>query len=293
MPSKSAWITGGDSFTGRYLVPKLESKGYQVTSLTRTVGDPSRERALELSDPASIQTCFDGAEIDLFVHLAAISFVGHSDQSEIYRVNTVGTELLLKALSKLDNPPKSIIASSANVYGNPLRLPCAESDAPRPENHYAVSKYGLEQVCRWYQPHLDIVVARPFNYTGVGQRREFLIPKLVAAFSEAEPRVELGNLDVARDFLDVRDVADAYISLAERGVPGEIYNIASGAAVEIGEVIAMLEEISGKSLAIHQNPDFMRANELKVLLGDNTKLCQLGWSHNHILGDTLAWMLAG
>ena len=163
------------------------------------------------------------------VHLAAISFVGHGNADDFYRVNVVGTVNLLEALLKLEKKPtKVLIASSANVYGNCEISPISESQQPLPVNHYAMSKLAMELMARTYLSRLPIFFTRPFNYIGLGQAESFVIPKLISHFTKKAEVIELGNLNVEREFNDVRFVCDAYLRLLDVAKPGESYNICSG-----------------------------------------------------------------
>ena len=160
------------------------------------------------------------------VHLAAISFVGHADTGAFYDVNVLGTLSLLESLVALPKAPRHILlASSANVYGNCDVSPISEERQPVPVNHYAMSKLAMEYMARNYLDRLPLFFVRPFNYTGLGQTGSFLIPKLVQHFAVNATCIELGNLDVEREFNDVRFVCDAYLKLLVNAVPGEVYNV--------------------------------------------------------------------
>jgi len=184
-----------------------------------------------------------------------------------------------------------LLASSANVYGNSEITPLDEHSPPRPENDYAVSKLAMEMMAQQWRQRLPIVVARPFNYTGVGQSKSFLLPKIVDHFARGEKRIELGNIDVYRDFSDVRMVANAYGRLLELGQPGEVYNVCSGTAHSISDVLGMLAGIAGYDIEAVVNPDFVRANEVKRLQGDNSRLVGcIGDLRRVPLVETLEWM---
>jgi len=145
------------------------------------------------------------------VHLAAVSFVAHTDPDAIYNANLLGTRHLLEALCTVAPGLEAVLlASSANVYGNATEGVLDESAPIAPANDYAVSKAAMEYLARLYNRRLPLVITRPFNYTGVGQAEQFLIPKIVAHTRRRAEIIELGNLDIARDFCDVRQVAYAY-----------------------------------------------------------------------------------
>jgi len=293
-----ALITGADGFTGRYLGPVLQAAGYEVHGLVREAIDvaiPGIDvfHVADLGDAAALEGVVAAVQPRKVAHLAAIAFVGHGDVDAIYRVNVVGTRHLLEALARAQTPADGILlASSANIYGNAVSGVIDEQVPPAPANDYGVSKLAMEYVAKLYADRLPIVLARPFNYTGVGQAANFLIPKIVDHIRRREPLIELGNLDVARDFSDVRFVAHAYRALLEAPVAGETFNICSGEEYTLGAILDMAREISGHDFEIRVNPDFVRANEVKSLRGDRRKLdAAIGACPRPALRETVRWML--
>src|SRR5271166_3798160 len=207
---RTVLLTGAGGFTGRYLQKALEGRGYRVVPLQHEGPNPC-----DLTDPATTECAVRDARPDAVLHLAALSFVGHGNPEEFYRVNVLGTLNLLQALAGLKSPPQRVlIASSGNVYGTPDIELLDESVCPAPVNHYANSKLAMEHMVRsnWFN-RLPIVITRPFNYTGPGQAKHFLIPKIVWHFRDRAAFNELGNLEISRDFSDVDDVVAAYIAL--------------------------------------------------------------------------------
>jgi nucleoside-diphosphate-sugar epimerase len=285
-----ALVTGLSGFTGQYVARELEARGYEVVGLGR--GDGSGHHGLDLRDGDRLTEVVTAIQPSVVVHLAAIAFVAHGDVSDIYTSNIVGTRNLLAALAACKKPAeKVLLASSANVYGNATVSTLDEGCPVQPENDYAVSKYAMELMSRHWQHALPIVVVRPFNYTGVGQSTSFLLPKLVDHFVRRARRVELGNIDVYRDFSDVRTVANAYARLIEHGIPGEVYNVCSGDAYSIEQILAMLAELAGYRIEVDVNPAFVRANEVRHLVGCNRKLATaIGELGLIPLADTLEWM---
>lgn len=288
-----ALVTGCHGFTGHYVARELEAAGYQVIGLAHD-GDPPREGVLRanLLDRDAMRRAVADARADVVVHLAAISFVAHGDVDEIYRVNVVGTRNLLAALADANHKPRSVVlASSANIYGNAAVEPITEDIPPAPANDYAVSKLAMETMTRLWRDQLPITLVRPFNYTGVGQSENFLIPKIVTHFQRGEEVIELGNTDVARDFSDVRDVARAYAAIVEKAPAGQTVNICSGTAHSLGQVLTLMAGIAGYKIGVHVNPDFVRANEVKRLVGSNARLRGLtGHAATIPLEETLRWM---
>src|SRR6185437_13525963 len=150
-----------------------------------------------------------------------------------------------------------------------------EDTAPAPANDYAVSKLAMEHVARLWMDRLPIVITRPFNYTGVGQSENFLVPKIVAHFRRGAQEIELGNIDVARDFSDVRDVARAYAALVAASPAGQVINICSGVAHSLDDVLELMADIAGYRIRIKVNPAFVRSSEVARQVGSNARLQKL------------------
>lgn len=234
-----------------------------------------------------------GRSFEHVVHLAAISAVTHADELALYGVNLFGTLNLMQVLaSRTSVSGRVLVASSANIYGNAASSPIGEDARPAPVNHYAMSKLAMEHMLARYKEQLPLLIVRPFNYTGPGQDNRFVIPKLVEHFISRKTRIELGNVDVEREFNDVRTVCDAYLGLLEHGSPGEVYNVCSGKAHSLAQVIRLLSELTGHDLDIEVNPDFVRPDEVHRLCGDPSRLeACLGGIEHRPLEDTLQWML--
>ena len=279
-------LTGATGFTGRYFLTLAPVRGHTVCPLHAN-----------LCDKNALAREIEASNFDALIHFAAISFVGHMDPSEFYSVNVIGATNLLDALVRCSIPIKRVVlASSANVYGNCSISPIGESQAPAPVNHYAMSKLAMEYMARTYCDRLPIIIARPFNYTGPGQSPQFIIPKLVQHFAQRSLSVELGNVDVEREFNDVRMICDAYLALLEAGMPGTIYNLCSGHPYTLKKVIDILGDLSGYHIEIRTNNLFIRPNEVYSLYGDPTELKAV-CARAHIvlqepsLRETLCWML--
>ena len=274
-------LTGADGFTGRHLTKAAEAAGFVVCPL----------RA-DLTDAAAVAAEVAAAEPTHVVHLAGISAVTHADELAFYQVNLFGTLNLLQALAALPSPPqKVLLASSANVYGNQEGEAISETLCPKPVNHYAMSKLAMEHMAATFADRLPIVIARPFNYTGVGHDLRFVIPKIVDHFVRQAPVIELGNLDVYREYNDVRQVCDVYLKLLALGAPGEIYNVCSGSAVSLRDVLTLVAQISGWQPEVQVNPAFVRQHEVHTLCGSAQKLSRcIGINIENDLHGLLAWM---
>jgi nucleoside-diphosphate-sugar epimerase len=291
-------ITGIGGFAGGFLAAHLAGAGYEVTGLLNKggVSVPGMTKAFftDLRDLNQVRETIALANPTHVVHLAAISFVGHGDAREIYETNVVGTRNLLVALAELKYKPEAVLlTSSANVYGNSDKGELTEADEIHPTNDYAVSKIAMEYMARQFFSRLNIIIARPFNYTGRGQSVNFLVPKIVNHFREGADVIELGNIDVARDFSDVRTVTQIFHALLETPVAiGEVYNICSGKPYSLSYIIETCARLTGHNLNIRVNPDFVRANEIKTLIGRPDKLNRdVGEFEACPFEETLKWML--
>lgn len=291
--AKQVLITGAQGFTGRYMATELRNHGYRVSGIGSQPGNSPGYYQADLADAEALKACLAEVQPDIIIHLAAVAFVGHGDANAFYQVNLIGTRNLLEAISAMGKTPDCVLlASSANVYGNASAGVLGESSPLAPANDYAVSKMAMEAAARLWTERLPILVTRPFNYTGVGQADNFLLPKIVSHFRRKAAHIELGNLDVYRDFTDVRALTEAYRRLVEHKPAGEVVNVCSGVTHSLRDVIAMSEAITGHHMEIRVNPAFVRANEVKSLCGDASTLRRLiGAWETPPLEETLRWML--
>lgn len=290
---KRALITGLAGFTGRYMEQELRIAGYEVHGMASGEAGLPGNHEVDLCDADSLVKLVAAIRPNVVVHLAGVAFVGHGRAEDFYRVNLIGTRNLLEALAGVANGLDCVLlASSANVYGNRTEGVLDEETLPDPANDYAVSKLSMEYMARLWQDKLPIVMTRPFNYTGVGQSESFLLPKIISHFRRKADVIELGNLDVWRDFSDVRAVVAAYRRLLEVRPVGETVNVCSGKVHSLRDVLGMVETITGHRVEIRVNPAFVRPNEVRTLCGDPTKLISLiGEWQVPPLEETLRWML--
>ncbi len=291
--SKRALVTGMSGFTGRYVARELAAAGYRVFGTTHSAPADENMFTVDLCDRTAVAELVEKVRPDAVVHLAAIAYVPHSDPDAIYRVNLLGTRNLLAALAGLRNTPSAVLlASSANIYGN-VAAPglIDEHVSPAPVNDYAVSKFAMEAMARLWSDRLPIVIARPFNYTGVGQAEHFLIPKIVSPFRRGQRVIELGNTDIARDFSDVRVVASCYRRLLAAAPAGACFNVCSGRAHSLADILGIMAEIAGYDIDVRTNPAFVRASDVRELAGSNARLQGAIGSISQVpLAETLCWM---
>ena len=272
---KKVLITGIDSITGSYLSEYLRFNGYDVygTSLFNTADKKYR---CDITRKNDIFSVLQEIEPEYIIHLSGISFAAHGNNEDFYKVNTIGSIHILDALVELKQSPlKVILASSATVYGNQGKEVLDESLCPMPANHYGASKYAMESLARNYFGKLNIIIARPFNYTGAGQAEHFLIPKIIKHFKENKKTIELGNLDVIREFNDVHFVCEVYKQLLECDLHSEVVNIATNRGIKLLDIIEMMNEIAEYSINVKVNPAFVRKDEIKSLTGSSELLVKM------------------
>jgi len=296
-------VTGADGFVGRWLVRALVAAGHTVVAAAGTAvpSTPAvaavRWTTLDLRDHASVER-LAAEPADAVVHLAGLASGAQSlaDPALAWEVNAVGTARLVGAFgarrSRGEADPLVVVVSTAEVYGL-AEHPLTEADPVRPRSPYAASKAaaelaGAETAAR---TGLRVMVARPFPHTGPGQDGRFVVPalaqRLLAARRSGSRVVKVGNLDVTRDLLDVRDVAAAYVALLAAGRPGETYNIASGAGVRLRDLFARLAAIVGVDPIAEMDATLMRPADLPVLIGDAARLRAAGWAPMVPLETTL------
>lgn len=293
-------VTGVDGFTGVHLIRTLLDQGCEVHGLIRSRANPSLDPSVivhrgDLQADAELVDLVRQIRPDKVVHLAAISFVGHGNIDEIYQTNLLGTRHLLEAIRESEELPSAILlASSANIYGNSHSGIIGEQTSPDPVNDYAVSKLAMEQMAKLYRNQLPIIVARPFNYTGVGQSINFLIPKIVSHVRRRAKYIELGNVDIERDWSDVRLVTDAYFRLIHNEAAiGGTFNICSGHARSLRDILDLTCRIVRHEMEVHVNQQFVRSNEVRSLCGSNAALISMiGPLKALSIEETLRWMLA-
>ena len=286
-------VTGSKGFVGQWLIAHLEEQGDEVIGLDAEV---------DITGAAGLREAVVTAAPDAVCHLAALASVGASwgASEATYTVNTVGTANLLDAALACPNRPRVLLVSSSEVYGrvSPDDLPLTEDSPVAPVSPYAASKAAAEVVAQqaWLGSGLEVTRARPFNHTGPGQRRDFVVPALAAQIAQAvrtgADQLNTGNLDARRDLSDVRDVVRAYRMLLVGGQPGEVYNICRGESVSIREVAERLLRIAGVEMPIVVDPARVRPVEIPELRGDRRRIEQaVGWAPEIDLDRTLADVL--
>lgn len=285
-----ALVTGAAGFVGAHLVDHLLAQGDEVVGGVFGTGPAPRCPTVSL-DVTDLQTCrrvLGEVQPDAIYHLAGIASPLSVSQnvSASLEVNVGGVHAILTAAAELSSPPQVLVVSSGEVYGRAgcSGVPITEESAPEPWNDYALSKVMAEEVAHFFDRRgsVPVVIARPFNHTGPGQSDSFVVAafahQLAAIRSGKQPPVlRVGNLAARRDFTDVRDVVRAYRLLIAQGEAG-IFNVASGRAISIREVLDTLVQESGLTIHVEQDPARMRPAEVAEVVGSFDKLRNAtGW----------------
>lgn len=272
--SNKVLITGINGFTGKYLNSYLTENGFLVFGVSNdSKNSVQNTYDCDILNKESLTYVFNQIKPNYIIHLAAISFVGHPNIAQMYEVNVVGTQNILDVCLELKlNLKKIILASSATVYGNQVESVLSEALHPNPSNHYGISKLAMEFMAKNYFQLLPIIITRPFNYTAPGQAEHFVIPKIAKAFNEKAKKVELGNLNVYREYNSIEFICESYLRLLQSDQKSEIVNLASNQTYSLNEIIALFENFSKHKIEVVINPLFVRKNEIIKLSGSSEKL---------------------
>lgn len=233
-------------------------------------------------------------------HLSGVSAVDRSwlDPRMTFEVNVVGTYNLLAAAMGLASPPRILNVSTAQVYAR-SNLPLNEESALAPDNPYAASKAMAEMLEISFRKTKGggIMTSRSFNHTGPGQLPIFVLPSIAKQLAEMEmglrsPTLTVGNIDVRRDFTDVRDVVRAYPALLEKGRIGEVYNVCSGIGTQVSDMIRQFQAICTTDVTIEIDPARVRVGENPQVVGDSSKITkETGWMPQIPINQTIRDLL--
>ncbi len=295
---KVALITGITGFAGSHLAELLLREGVQVHGIQRWrsktdniehIAKKIKFHEADLLDAHSLYTVIDKVKPNYIFHLAAQSFVQSSwaSPTQTLEVNIIGSAHLFEAVRKTGLPITVQIACSSEEYGKvlPDELPIKETNPLRPLSPYAVSKLAMDYL--GYQYHesygMNIIRTRGFNHTGPRRGDVFAESSFAKQIAEIEkgkrePVVYVGNLDAQRDYTDVRDMVRAYYLAVQKCEAGEVYNIATGKAWRIGDVLDLLISLAKTKVEVRKDPARMRPSDVEVLIGENSKFVQkTGW----------------
>lgn len=286
-------VTGANGFVGPHLIKELTQAGHEVISLTHKEAD--------LLDRKATVRAIAKAKPDGIFHLAAPhTSVGQSwkDPEATIDENLESTLSVLAAAKALDPIPRVLFSSSSEVLGEQGADPLAEDLTPNPLSPYAVSKLFGEASCRFYFNQFDVptLIVRGFNHIGPGQRPDFVFPNFARQIAVIERtkqpgELKVGNLEADRDFSDVRDIVRAYVTVMEKGKPGELYHAGSGRARTIRSILDTLLALSPATISVVVDESRVRPNDIIVSQSDSSKLKKLGWKPEIGFDQTLTDIL--
>jgi GDP-4-dehydro-6-deoxy-D-mannose reductase len=293
-------ITGSEGFVGGHLIKVLEEESFEIVatcypSLLPKKGDYV---SLDIMNLEMSREVLGNHNPDIIFHLAAISSVSKSLRNRplTYNTNIIGTVNLLDAARSLDKKVLFIFVSSCEIYGGGSNLD--ETSEIVLKNPLAVSKYAAELACKNYMIEgIDCVILRPFSHTGPKQAEDFVLSTIAKQIAEIEkgkrpPLLELGNTEIKREFMDVKDIVNAYKLAIEKCQPGETYNISSNKGYSLAEALEIFQKLSREKFEVKTDPTRIRKIDIPVLLGNGNKFSNLtGWQPKIKFGKTLEDLL--
>jgi GDP-4-dehydro-6-deoxy-D-mannose reductase len=283
-------VTGDTGFVGRHAL-KMWPQAHGLAA--------AAAEHVDLRDKVALCKLLTRVQPQEVVHLAGISFVPYAVQNPrlTYEVNFLGTLNLLEALAETGFRGRFLFVSSGDAYGLvPAEdLPVRETQPLKPRNPYAVSKAAAESLCyQWSQTGpFQVVVARPFNHIGAGQSAQFAISDFARQIAEIaigrrDPVLQVGNIDVTRDFSDVRDVLAAYEMLLAKGANGSVYNVCSGVERSVRSLVERLLELANVRADVVSDMTRWRPAEQARVFASHDKLTECtGWKPVQNIDDTL------
>lgn len=297
-----ALVTGATGFAGRYLVKLLLEHGYDVCGTYHHVPlgyknwDGVYLEELDITDKKIVRRVVEKFLPDEIYHLAAVAVTSGIAKEAYYTINFFGACNILDIAHDVVPNSRVLVVSSANAYGRVPEdcQPIREGRELWPVNHYAVAKAAADMAaCAYAAEGLHVIRARPFNHTGPGQNDSFVCSRLARLVAEVslgkrKPVIEVGNVEAARDFTDVRDVVGAYWLLLQKGRSGEAYNVCSQKLYSVKEIINILVEYAGLDVQLKTDPELLRRSDIPVLLGCREKIYNdTGWEPKILFEDTL------
>jgi GDP-4-dehydro-6-deoxy-D-mannose reductase len=309
-------VFGATGFAGRYLVDELLRRGHDVTGAARRLeaatqgGHPIALDGVpmhrcDVTVPEEVRAVFDATRPDATVLLSGLASppAANRDPRQAYAVHAMGAVNVLEAVAAAGQPIRVLVVTSSEAYGSTgiHASPLDEDAALRPTTIYAASKAAADLAAGAFSTArgVDVIRVRPFNHTGPGQGSDFVCPDFagqVAAIvaGRQAPVIEVGNLEVSRDFLDVRDVVRGYADALERGRTGEIYNLCSGTGITIRSILDDLCALAGIRPEIRVVPERHRPAEVPAYWGSGARAAEvLHWSPaipwQRTLSDLLGW----
>jgi GDP-4-dehydro-6-deoxy-D-mannose reductase len=293
-------VTGSEGFVGSHLITTLGESPYEIvpTCYPPLLPKGSGYVPLDLLNAQATKDVLKVHNPDIVFHLAAISSVAKSfsDPPRAYSTNIIGTANLIEAIKNLEKKVRFIYVSTCEVYGGGDQI--SETADIVLKNPYAVSKYAAEMVCQHhFSDKLECIILRPFTHTGPGQSQDFVLPTIATQIAEIEkskrpPLLELGNTDVKREFIDIRDMCDAYALAIEKCEPGCTYNISSNRGYTIRQALDIFARQSRVAFEVKTDPQKMRKVDIPILIGDGSAFAGLtGWKPTVAFEKTIESLL--
>ncbi len=286
MTKRRCLIIGATGFLGAHLRSGLaEVAEFEIVTCD--------SRTMDLRQRSAVKEFIALQKPDIIVNLAGISSPASDDISRLYEINAFGHLYVVEAAAALKQKPKVILASSAQVYGPGTVGKATERTPSNPVSHYALSKLLAEKYNELFAEGMSTVTVRIYNAIGRGQSTQFLISKIVAAFKERAPELEIGLVDVERDFIDARDLNQMWRLLMRSDDVPAIVNFSNGETVTLRNIILRLSAMTKHNMVVKSNSSMFRKNDIPYQCGDNTVIQRLGYKRRYTLDDTLLWMLQG
>lgn len=319
MEKKRFLITGFSGFVGRHFLHYLYDKNEEMEIFGIDIRKPAFDvsvyadrlhiqfEEVNLLNRDELKSVIERFRPQYILHLASFSSVAFSWQhpEESFVNNTNIFLNMTGVLKELQLPCRVLSIGSSEEYGNVMaeHLPLRESMQLQPVSPYAVARVSQEMLSKVFVDsyHLDIILTRSFNHIGPWQDERFVVPSFIRRILNikdeglSEGTIETGDTTIIRDFVDVRDVVNAYYMLLMDGTPGEIYNICSGTGIALADIINQVADIVGIKVHTKVNPEYVRPNDNRVVIGSHDKLTtELGWqpviSWNRTLQDMVEEM---
>ncbi|HLP60271.1 MAG TPA: GDP-mannose 4,6-dehydratase [Candidatus Deferrimicrobium sp.] len=294
----SRHLREGDGQTGNHINP------FEVSGITEEADYKSSQimvHHVDIRDREKVFSAVEAVKPDVTFHLAAVANVGYSwkNQASTYEINFIGSSNLLEALGEFVPGSRVLLMSTAELYGKSQQNVMDENTPTTARNPYALSKKAMEMLGDLYldAQKLDIIKLRSFNFTGPGQDRKFVASDFSYQIAEIEkgkrePIIRVGNLSAVRDISDVRDIARFLKVIAEKGESGGIYNLCSGKAYSIRELLDILLSLAAVKIEVVVDTDKIRPIDIPRLVGDNRRTREMfGLNHEYSIEQTLTDLL--
>lgn len=297
-----ALITGSEGFVGRYLREELNKNGYEVFGVD--VVEAQNCVKVDMLDYDRIEKAISDIQPDFIFNLAGQADVARSwrEPKLTFQLNVIATINLLEAVRKSNCVARIVLVGSSDEYGvlRERGISVSETTTINPVTPYAISKVAQEQMAKTYVEHygMDICMTRSFNHAGPGQKKGFMIADFASGIVDVEKGkskfLSVGNLESARDYTHVKDIAKAYRLIAERGKNGEVYNVGSGKAYKAQAILDKLVSMANMRIEIKQDKRKLRPSDTPIICCDNTKIKNdINWVStieiDELLKDTLSY----